>query len=220
MHGSGDARRPAAKRLAVEPVLAWLLSLPSWALYTVLGAAAAVENVFPPFPADTVVAFGSFLAARGDESPYWTFLATWAGNVLGAMAMYVVGRRYGAGMVERHFSKGRQAGAERRFRELYGRYGLAAVFITRFLPGVRALVPPLAGAFKVPPVGTAIMIALASAIWYGIVTYLGYQVGSSWEALVEALKSSQRVLAMVAAGIVVLGAVVWFALRARRTPAS
>lgn len=204
----------------MQPILDWLVSLPPAALYAVLGVAAAIENIFPPFPADTVVAFGSFLAARGEGTAVGTFLATWLGNVLGAMGMYAVGQRYGAGMVEEHFSKGKRAGAEKRFREMYKRYGLAAVFITRFLPGVRAIVPPLAGAFRIPAAGTAIMIALASAIWYAVVTYLGYQVGTSWEALVASLKASQRVLAMIAGGLVVLGGLVWIALRVRRKPAS
>lgn len=205
----------------MQSILDWLTSLPPVALYMVLAGAAALENVFPPFPADTVVAFGSFLAARGNGSAVGSFLSTWLGNVFGAMAMYAVGRRYGATVVERHFTKkGRAGGAEKRFQELYSRYGLLAIFITRFLPGVRAIVPPLAGAFRLPATGTAIMIALASGLWYAVVTYLGYQVGSSWEQLVEMLKSSQRVVAYVAAGLVVIGVVVWLTLRRIRARAS
>ena len=202
----------------MQPVLDWLTSLPPATLYLVLGLAAAVENIFPPFPADTVVAFGSFLAARGNGSAVGTFLATWIGNVTGAMAMYALGRRYGAEAVQRWFAKRGKANAEERFRELYSRYGLAAIFLTRFLPGVRAIVPPLAGAFRLPAWGTALMMALASAVWYSIVTYFGYQVGSSWEELLATLKESQRVVALVAAGIAVIAVLIWLALR-RRNPA-
>jgi len=202
----------------VQPVLDWLTSLPPATLYLVLGLAAAVENIFPPFPADTVVAFGSFLAARGNGSAVGSFLATWIGNVTGAMAMYALGRRFGAEAVEGWFARRGKADAERRFRDLYQRYGLVAIFLTRFLPGVRAIVPPLAGAFRVPAWGTALMMALASAVWYSIVTYFGYQVGSSWEELLATLKASQRIVALVAAGIAVVGVVVWLALR-RRDPA-
>ena len=38
----------------MQPILDWLTSLPPATLYLVLGLAAAVENIFPPFPADTV----------------------------------------------------------------------------------------------------------------------------------------------------------------------
>ncbi len=200
----------------MQPVLDWLTSLPPATLYLVLGLAAAVENIFPPFPADTVVAFGSFLAARGNGSAVGSFLSTWIGNIIGAMAMYGLGRRYGAEAVERRFAEKGRGDAGGRFRALYQRYGLLAIFLTRFLPGVRAIVPPLAGAFRIPAWGTALMMALASAVWYSIVTYFGYQVGSSWEQLLATLKTSQRVAAMVAAGIAVLAVIAWLALRRRK----
>ena len=201
----------------MQPVLDWLTSLPPATLYLVLGLAAAIENIFPPFPADTVVAFGSFLAARGNGSAVGSFLATWVGNIIGAMAMYALGRRYGAEAVERRFATKGRGDAGSRFRDLYQRYGLLAIFLTRFLPGVRAIVPPLAGAFRIPAWSTALMMALASAVWYAIVTYFGYQVGSSWEQLLATLKTSQRIVAMVAGGIAVLGLIVWLAMRRRRT---
>lgn len=200
----------------MQPILDWLTSLPPATLYLVLGLAAAVENIFPPFPADTVVAFGSFLAARGNGSAVGSFLSTWIGNVTGAMAMYALGRRYGADAVERRISRKGKGDAERRFTDLYQRYGLAAIFLTRFLPGVRAIVPPLAGAFRIPAWGTALMMALASAVWYSVVTYFGYQVGSSWEDLVETLKTSQRIIALVAGGIALVAVLVWLAMRRRR----
>ena len=49
----------------MQALLDWLLTLGNGTLYTVLGATSAFENIFPPFPADVVVAFGSFVAARG-----------------------------------------------------------------------------------------------------------------------------------------------------------
>jgi membrane protein DedA with SNARE-associated domain len=186
-------------------------------LYAVLALAAAVENIFPPFPADTVVAFGSFLAAQGEASATGSFLSTWFGNIAGAMMMYFVGRRFGAAWIERKMAKGSHA-AGQRFETLYGRYGLGAIFISRFLPGVRALVPPLAGAFRVPPVRALIMIALASGIWYALVTYLGYTVGSSWEELLAAIKASQKWLAAAAGAIVLIVASVWLVRRRARRP--
>jgi len=68
-------------------LIAWLSNAPLALLYLIMGVFAAVENVFPHIPADTVVALGSWLAARGQGSPLWAFLATWIGNVAGAAAM-------------------------------------------------------------------------------------------------------------------------------------
>ena len=197
---------------AIQGLLDRLTELPPAVLYAVLALAAAVENIFPPFPADTVVAFGSFLAAQGEASATGSFLSTWFGNIAGAMMMYFVGRRFGAAWIERKMAKGSHA-AGRRFEDLYGKYGLGAIFISRFLPGVRALVPPLAGAFRVPPVRALLMIALASGLWYALVTYLGYTVGSSWEELLAAIKASQKWLAAAAGVIVLIAVSVWLVRR-------
>ena len=47
----------------MDAILGWLLTLSPATLYTVIAATAALENIFPPFPSDVVVAFGSFVAA-------------------------------------------------------------------------------------------------------------------------------------------------------------
>jgi membrane protein DedA with SNARE-associated domain len=60
--------------LNVESIIDWLSALPIGTLYIAIGAISAIENIFPPFPADVVVAFGSFLAAGGKAAPKTTIL--------------------------------------------------------------------------------------------------------------------------------------------------
>jgi membrane protein DedA with SNARE-associated domain len=197
-------------------LLQWLAGVPLGVLYLVMGLFAAVENVFPPVPADTVVALGSWLAARGEGSPLWAFLATWIGNVAGASAMYWVGRRHGAGWMRRRFPALGDPRGERRLRELHGRYGLASLALSRFIPGVRALVPPFAGALHLSPVPSLLAIAAASGVWYGLVSYLAFHAGANWSALTETIARYGRLTALVAALLVFLGALVWWTRSRRR----
>lgn len=194
----------------MNSLVAWLNAAPVAALYAVLGLVAAIENVFPPIPADTVVALGSFLAARGRGSVVAAFLATWVGNVSSAMLMYWLGARYGAAKLERRLLGNKAPGAEQRLARLYGRYGVMALFASRFIPGVRALVPPFAGALGVPPVRAGLAIGGASAIWYGTVSYLGFTVGGNWQRVLRLITDYGRILAVVAATLLVLGAVIWW----------
>ena len=199
----------------MDGILEWLESLPVAALYACLALIAAIENIFPPVPADTVVAFGSFLAARGHGTALGAFLSTWIGNVAGAMLMYAVGRHFGADWLEARMA--RRGGSEMtaRMQSMYGRYGLLAIFMSRFLPGVRALVPPFAGALRVPPIRAAAMIAIASAIWYGTVTLVAYNLGENWDQATATLGGYQRTIAIVVGAIAIGGGIVW-ALRRRR----
>lgn len=194
----------------MQGVLDWLSALPVVALYGAMFLAAAVENIFPPIPADTIVAFGSFLAARGQGTIVGAFLTVWIGNLTGAAIMYAAGRRYGAAQIEKRLLKDKGADAEAKLRALYDRYGMGALFLSRFVPGVRAIVPPFAGALKLPFVPALAVMGVASGIWYGLVAWLAFRVGSDWEALQSTIKQYGTVAAIVAIAIVLVGAVVWF----------
>lgn len=196
----------------MEGVQDWLTALPPAVLYLVLAVVAAVENVFPPIPADTVVAFGAFLAARGHATLAGAFLATLGGNVAGAMGMYAAGRRFGAESLERRLAAG---GSAKRLQDFYGRYGAAALFISRFLPGVRALVPPFAGALRLPAWRVLLILGSASAIWYGAITVIAYRVGADWPTIEAKMRVWQHGLVVGAAVLAVVAVGTWLILRHR-----
>jgi membrane protein DedA with SNARE-associated domain len=199
----------------VEAFLDQLSAMPVPALYAALAVVAALENIFPPVPADTVVAFGSFLAARGQGTALGVFVATWAGNLGGAMLIYGVGRRYGAERLERRMLGDRAAEAESRLRALYGKYGLTALFLSRFLPGVRAIVPPLAGALRVPAIRAAVAMGAASAVWYGAISYVAFRIGADWDQLAGTVSRYGRVAAITGSVLAMLGVATWLLLRRR-----
>lgn len=194
----------------MQGVMDWLAALPSVALYLAMGFAAAIENVFPPLPADTVVAFGSFLAARGEGTVWGAFLVTWIGNMGGAALMYAAGRRYGAEFISKKLLKDHGGEAEAKLRALYDRFGLFALFLSRFIPGVRAIVPPFAGALKLPPVRSLLVMGIASGLWYGIISYLAFKVGDDFEKLQATIGRYGKIAAGVALGLVLIGVVIWF----------
>ncbi len=201
----------------VESIIHSLTELPLPALYLAIGIISAVENVFPPFPADAVVAFGSFLAARGTGSPYTTFLFAWGGNLIGAAFMYYVGRRYGSGPFLRRLERWVGKDAEARFMTLYGRYGLPALFVSRFLPAVRALVPPLAGAMKLPAIPVAFSVATASGIWFAFITWISFRAGADWDVLYASIVHSSKVAALGAGLLVaVIAIMLWVRHRRKR----
>lgn len=201
--------------MSVDAIITWLSGLQVVALYPAIAIISAIENIFPPFPADAVVAFGSFLAARGKASPYSTFVVAWAGNLAGASLMYYIGRRYGSSAFMTRLERWAGKGAEERLRRLYARYGLPALFISRFLPAVRAVVPPFAGAMKLPPIPVAIAVASASGIWFAFITFVAFRAGSNWEVLYASIVRSGKLIAAAAVALVSVIALVVF-VRSRR----
>jgi membrane protein DedA with SNARE-associated domain len=200
----------------MDAALDWLSGLPPAALYASLALVAALENIVPPIPADTVVAFGSFLAARGDATPVGTFLATWLGNLAGAMGVYALGRRFGLDAVARRFHSRGGRTAMVRLRRLHRRRGALALFVSRFLPGMRALVPLFAGAARMPAWKAGLLIGVASALWYGAITVVAFRAGTSWDELRAVVSSLSRDTALVVAAVFLVALAVWRVRRRRR----
>lgn len=199
-------------------ILAWLSSLPELLLYGALILAAFAENIFPPLPADTVIALGAFVAARGNGSAVGVWTATMIGNISGAMLMYGLGHRFGLPWLMQRLPSLFPAGATQRISERFQSQGVLAVVVSRFLPGVRAVVPPLAGAMGIGAVRALIAMSLASGVWYGLVCVLAFRAGANADALLERIAGQQRTVGSVAAAIIVVAAgVVWWRRRSSRS---
>lgn len=200
----------------MESFLERLATLPAGTLYTVLLVTAAIENLIPPFPSDVVVAFGSFVVAQGNKGTMWgVFLATWSGNVAGAMIVYALGRRYGAERLERRLAGKHAESADAKIRRMFERYGMPAVFVSRFVPGVRAIVPAFAGALRLSVFWTMTMVATASAIWYGLITVVAFRVGSDWEQLKGTITRYGTTAAIIGGVLLALGVIGWLMFRKR-----
>jgi membrane protein DedA with SNARE-associated domain len=199
----------------VNDLLAWLTGLPDPLLYGALALAAFAENVFPPLPADTVIALGAFVAARGNGSWLGAWTATMVGNIGGAMLMYGLGHRFGLPWLIRRFPAIVSPTAADRFAHRFRTQGMAAVAVSRFLPGVRALVPPMAGALGIGAVRAAVAMSVASGVWYGIVCLLAFRAGANAEQLLALMASQQRTIGLAALTLSIV-AVLYLLWRRRR----
>jgi membrane protein DedA with SNARE-associated domain len=200
---------------SVEQLLDWLAAAPAALVYLALGLAAALENIVPPIPADVVVLFGGVLAGQGVANVWLVFLAVWIANVAGALLVYLVGRRYGEAFFAGRW--GRLLLQPQQLQQLdafYRRYGIRVIFVSRFLPMFRAVVPIFAGVSRLGFWRTALPMAAASALWYGTIVYLGAAAGRNWREILEALSAAGRWLWVAALGVAVL--VGWWWWRTRR----
>jgi len=201
----------------MSELLAWMEGISRPVLYLALGAGAAIENLVPAVPADTFVALGGLLSALGTVSARNVFLVTWACNVVSALVVYRLSYRHGRGFFDeglgRHLLRPHQMERMQRF---YDRWGSPAIFFTRFLPGVRSIVPVFAGVTLQGWLPVAAPIAVASAIWYGALVWLGAWAGANLGLLTGLLGRLNSALG-IAALVVTLLAVLWW-WRSRRPP--
>ena len=205
----------------LDVIQTWVDALPLGGLYLLLGLVAFIEGIFPPVPADLVVALGSFLAARRGAQLWLTAGSIVIGSVGGAMVVYAVARRFGAAWLHARLRKAGIDNLEQRLEVMYSEYGMTALFISRFLPGLRAVCPPMAGATRVPPIRTALVFLLASSIWYGAIAWIAFQVGDDWDQMQVKVKHFANRVGSVAFGAaLVAAAVAVIVIRRRRAIAA
>ncbi|HJP59666.1 MAG TPA: DedA family protein [Gemmatimonadaceae bacterium] len=199
----------------LQSITSWLGDLPLGSLYFAIAALSAFENFFPPFPSDAVIAVGSLLADRAHGSPVTVFLLGWAGNVVGAAITYTLGRKFGARVFLRRIERFAGPDAENRIRKLHKKYGAVGLFVSRFLPGVRAIVPPFAGAMRLPAFRVMLSIGAASAVWFALITFLAFRAGDNWDLLQKYLVRSGKVAGATAVAVVALAVGIWWWRRRR-----
>lgn len=102
-----------------------------------------------------------------------------AGALLGAQAGFLIGRRGGRALLARSGNKHLQQGAARA-EEILTKYGHAkAVVLARFIPVVRTVLNPMAGALNVPARTFTLWQVVGGTVWSAGLTLAGYALGSS-----------------------------------------
>ncbi len=106
-------------------------------------------------------------------------VAAAGGAILGAQTGFYLGRTGGRRLLERSRSRHLRASGERA-GELLARYGYGkAIVLARFIPVIRTVVNPVAGAVGVPARTFTIWQAAGGLLWSAGVTLAGYALGSA-----------------------------------------
>ncbi|PSJ30443.1 hypothetical protein B7P34_02560 [Streptosporangium nondiastaticum] len=102
-----------------------------------------------------------------------------AGTLAGSQCGYLIGRKAGGALLARSRSARLHEGAQRA-EELLGRYGFAkAIVLARFVPIVRTVLNPMAGALGVPARSFTLWQVIGGVLWTVGLTLGGYALGSS-----------------------------------------
>lgn len=199
----------------LQELLQFVGRIPRWTIYALVGAGAAVENVFPPVPSDTFVLLGAILAEEQILRFDIVFAVAWGGNVALAMVVYAMGLRYGRTLFETQWGQRLLRPHQLdQLQEFYDRYGTVSVLFSRFLPVFRVIVPAFAGVSRLGFWRTLVPVGLASGLWYGLLLWVGALAARNIPRLVALVDRAQGGLWAVA--VVVGGAVAVWWWRTRR----
>ena len=166
-------------------------------------------------PGDAIILGISALVPTGALSLGPLIGAATAGAVMSDGFSFWLGRRYRRAIVSRPPLRGHPAMLDRG-EQFLERHGGKSVFIARFTPGVRAIVPLIAGMLEMPPARFYLMNVLSAAVWGPVHILAGAAIG----ATLVVLGAVAGRLAMLAAILIVLLAAFFLGMRLamRRLP--
>lgn len=184
-------------------VLHSLTSLAGPLAYLVVAGLAALET--PAFvglfvPGELALLAGGYIAHQDNARLGVMMAAAAVGAVAGDSIGYEVGRRFGGGLQRSRL--GRKVGAERwaKAESYLEAKGGRAILIGRFIGVLRALVPAVAGAARMPYRRFLVWNALGAVIWAPGMVAAGYLAGSSYQRVERYLGRAGLILA-IAVGV-------------------
>lgn len=134
-----------------------------------------LEQIGLPIPALPVLVLCGALAARGEMSPALVLLTATLASLAADAIWYGLGRRQGRRILKTicRISLSPES-CVRQTERLFDRYGLYSITLSKFVPGLSTVAPPLAGAMGVGAVRFAVVAVLGALLWAAAAVTIGW----------------------------------------------
>ncbi|MBI1219722.1 MAG: phosphatase PAP2 family protein [Rhodobacteraceae bacterium] len=191
-------------------IIGLLSAHPSLALFIVfvvaMGEALLIVGLFVP---STTVLVGAGTLIGVGELPFWPiFLATVAGCVAGDALSYWVGWRYNE-RIRQVWPFSKYPLVLTQGEAFFHRYGAMSIFIVRFIPGAKAVVPAIAAMAGMPAFKFTLINIASAFVWSGVHILPAIALG---RGIRVAHLADPRLMVLLALVAVVL-VLAWFATR-------
>ena len=186
--------------------------------YPAIFVVVVLGNAGLPVPEETILGVAGYLVWRG-QLGLWAVLAVgFVSAVVGDNIGYWLGRRFGQERMTR-YARWALGHPERigSMQAFVARRGPLAVFVARFIPGIRFMAGPLAGSLGLRFMPFFAANVLGAMIYVPVAVGLGYAVGYGLGEYVERLRRVVGDLERVVLIVVLVGALALLGWRTLRT---
>ena len=177
---------------------------PFW-FYLFIFISGLVENLFPPYPGDTVTFVGGYLAGTGLLTLPLVFFSASLGCLAGAMILYILGKNKGREIFLKNKGKVFNKAQLEKVENWFKRYGEKVLILSRFLTGVRSLVALTAGVGNVKVQKMTGYTLISIILWNSIILFSAFKVQKNWREILGMIQVYNKVVLTV----VILIVIVW-----------
>ncbi|MCX8132173.1 MAG: DedA family protein [Clostridia bacterium] len=181
-------------------------------VYVIFFISSVLQLVFPPFPSDVVLVFEGYITTISNSFGFVpVLLNAMTGTFVGSLIVYEFGLRKGSAVfnykiIKRYIDEKHRKRTER----IFEKYGSFAIIVSKFVPGVNAIMLLSSGIFKMKARIVYPSIFVSVLIHHILVLMLGRFLGNNLGYVKDILKTYNGVviiliaIAVLCAGIYLL----------------
>jgi membrane protein DedA with SNARE-associated domain len=182
--------------------------------YAAIFVVVVLGNLGLPVPEETILTLAGYLVCRGDLELKRVLIVAIASASFGDNCSYWLGRTLGVRAVRS--LRFNQATLETLLRFVV-KHGALAVFLGRFVPGLRFAAGPLAGIAGIPAAKFLIANVLGACCYVPVVVGIGYAVGRGVGPRLEHFRTTAFAVELAVLAAAILGILWALVMRARRS---
>jgi len=149
------------------------------------------------FPGDSLLLTAGILADKGIFNIYILMVSCIIAAILGNMAGYYLGKKWGRGLFERKSNFVFNPRNLKKTEDFYNKYGDRAILLARFIPIIRTFTPILAGIANMRYSKFLLFTIVSAIAWVGILVSAGY-------FLITLVPNIDQYITLIVIGIIVL----------------
>lgn len=189
-------------QILLENFLLWIVEQNILLIWLFFFFSNFLENVFPPWPGDTVTVFGGFLVAKSQEIEgggfgiFGLISSTYLGNIFGAYLMIKFGDKFLKWVQIKEFPFKKELYDEKKIQKTFNWFEkneVIVILLSRFSAGIRFFVAIIAGMVGINIFKFFLYFSISVFLWCGLLIQGGYSLGSNWGLIVEYIALYNRV---------------------------
>lgn len=168
-------------------------------VYLLFFASNLMQMLFPPHPGDVILIFQGYISAiNSSYNLLLLYLNAVTATFLGSHILFALGYHKGDSVfnlkIIKRFIKEKYI---KRAEKLFKRFGVFAIALSKFVPGVNAIIIILSGTFKLNKRVAYLSFLLSAAVHHAVLLLLGRFLGHNMELIMEIIKTYNRVAIIV-----------------------
>ncbi|TGL07657.1 DedA family protein [Leptospira levettii] len=182
-----------------EAIMKEILELPPLFLWGFFCFSNFLENIFPPWPGDTITVFSGFISSTPNSPVSFSsvVIATFLGNLFGGLVMYYFGESFLKFLKRTRIPFLSNLYHEESLHKTlvwFRKYENVVVLLSRFSAGIRFFVSIVAGMSKMNIIKFVILYSVAVSLWCGLLLFGGSFLGSNWNQIIVILSFYNRTI--------------------------